>query len=242
MLAHCRSWSAVWHRQMRLRSITTTSIPSLSSSPAFALDKPLHSDHLNVIPEQNVIHPQESGDQDTNSASLIKPMRKQQYSLFVRSWGDLLSIHQIFAIVRAIERRYGRVRGISVQRVGPRTHHMIFITAQYIATYKDEAAPQIYLSYCVVDLADRVAWERVPEDGAHIRIEKPEYNVTQPGGPGLSDLAPFLEPTTLQGDLNSSHSQDEALPSDKEEDMLDVKIERSSQCYSSGPRFTHNLI
>ncbi|KAH9856764.1 hypothetical protein C2E23DRAFT_721491 [Lenzites betulinus] len=102
--------------------------------------------------------------------------RKAQdtFSVYVRAWDDIDSMPTFFAMLRAVEKRFGRARDFRLGR--------------------DYDIKSNYTNFFVVDLATEDAYRRVPENGTNIQVEIPVTPRTRPGGVGLDEIQDMLSP------------------------------------------------
>ncbi|EIW53970.1 uncharacterized protein TRAVEDRAFT_66650 [Trametes versicolor FP-101664 SS1] len=98
---------------------------------------------------------------------------KDNYSLYIRPWDEIESMPAFFAMLRGIEKRFGRVREFR--------------------TGRDYDIPSKYTGYFIADLEDSEAYQRVPEKGTSVKVEVPVSKRDRPGGIGLDDLQELLQ-------------------------------------------------
>ncbi|KAI0628370.1 hypothetical protein C8Q77DRAFT_1148027 [Trametes polyzona] len=94
------------------------------------------------------------------------------YSIYVRAWDEIDSMPSFFAMLRGVEKRFGRAREFRIQR--------------------DYDVETTYTNYFIVDLESEEAYKRVPEAGTSIKVEVPVVNKNRPGGIGLEELQDLL--------------------------------------------------
>lgn len=117
MLARSRSMSVVFRRQLHLRSLATSALASSSSHPVTEFSVDHHSQESSPLTEDNVTFPHvEASNESTHKATGVDS-RLKRYVAFVRPWDESNTLPEIYAIVRALEREYGRVRSFNVLRV-----------------------------------------------------------------------------------------------------------------------------
>ena len=119
MLVQSRSMSAVFRRQLRQRSLATSALASSSSHPPteFSVDHQHSQQSSSVAEDHDTFTHVETSNELTHRASSHIDSRLRRYTAFVRPWDQGNSLPQIYAIVRTLEREYGRVRNINVLRV-----------------------------------------------------------------------------------------------------------------------------
>ncbi|KAI0764349.1 hypothetical protein BD413DRAFT_577168 [Trametes elegans] len=116
-------------------------------------------------------------------AAQSKPRNIRGNSLHVRAWDEIDSMPAFYAMVRAIEQRFGRVREYRVVR--------------------DSDQPTNYGGFFIVDLAEEGASQRLPEKSMNIRVEVP-ISPNRPGGVGLDELQDLLLPQDRDPTLTAS--------------------------------------
>ncbi|KAM5545042.1 hypothetical protein V8D89_001153 [Ganoderma adspersum] len=102
-------------------------------------------------------------------------------SVYVRTWDDIGSMPEFFAVLRGVEKRFGPVREFRVAR--------------------DPDITTKYHSYFMLEFADDAAFERIPANGTNIKVAVPVVKKDLPGGLGLGDLQGLLEPQERDPDL-----------------------------------------
>ncbi|PIL32788.1 hypothetical protein GSI_04905 [Ganoderma sinense ZZ0214-1] len=95
-------------------------------------------------------------------------------SVYVRTWDEIGSMPEFFAILRGIEKRFGLVREFRVAR--------------------DPDITTKYHSYFMLEFADDAAFDRIPANGTNIKVAVPVVKQDRPGGLGLADLQGLLDP------------------------------------------------
>ncbi|KAI0757529.1 hypothetical protein C8Q80DRAFT_1265436 [Daedaleopsis nitida] len=98
---------------------------------------------------------------------------RQDKTIYVRSWDDISSMPEFFAMLRGVEKRFGRVREFKLGR--------------------DPYIPTKYRNYFMIQFLEDDAYARIPATGTNIRVEVPVVRADRSGGIGLSDLANLLE-------------------------------------------------
>ncbi|KAH9888451.1 hypothetical protein C8Q73DRAFT_710214 [Cubamyces lactineus] len=97
----------------------------------------------------------------------------QNYAVYVRPWDEIGGMPALLAMVRGLEKRFGRVREFRVAR--------------------DSDVPSHYLGYFIAEFAEEEAYRRVPENGTHIKVQVPVSSRDRPGGVGLDELQGLLQ-------------------------------------------------
>ncbi|EKM53604.1 uncharacterized protein PHACADRAFT_260044 [Phanerochaete carnosa HHB-10118-sp] len=145
----------------------------------------------------------------------------KQPVLYIRPWDGITSTPQAYAILRAIERRYGRLKHYTFRR--------------------DHEASDMYQPYFFAEFESGESLEMLPLGRQTIQLEIPIYDRTPSGGIGLQDLRGLLRPENrLEGELVPEASvitrmaAETASKSDAVEEkpttrVVDVWIERSDR-------------
>ncbi|KAI0657689.1 hypothetical protein C8Q70DRAFT_1000129 [Cubamyces menziesii] len=94
------------------------------------------------------------------------------YSVYVRPWDHIDGMPAFLAMVRALEKQFGRVREFRVPR--------------------NPDVPSQYLDFFIAEFAEEESFKRVPEKGTHIKVEVPVSRRDRPGGVGLDELQGLL--------------------------------------------------
>ncbi|KAI0333301.1 hypothetical protein GY45DRAFT_1432534 [Cubamyces sp. BRFM 1775] len=120
---------------------------------------------------------------DSHSKNKVVP---QTHAVYVRPWDEIGGMPELLAMVRGLEKRFGRVQEFRIAR--------------------DSDVPTQYLNFFVAEFAEEEAYQRVPPEGTHIKLEVPVSRRDRPGGVGLDELQGLLQtqhwdPTTT--DLSS---------------------------------------
>ncbi|KAI0359251.1 hypothetical protein OH77DRAFT_1367415, partial [Trametes cingulata] len=97
---------------------------------------------------------------------------KSTRSVYVRAWDEIESMPAFFAMVRGIERRFGRLREFRMGR-------------DYDISTK-------YTTFFIADFEDEESYYRVPEKGASVKVEVPVSPRNRPGGVGLDEIQALL--------------------------------------------------
>ncbi|KAF9816797.1 hypothetical protein IEO21_03877 [Rhodonia placenta] len=186
--------------QCTRRALQTEAAPEASSSSA---DLFLHASSPETMHEKNV--------------------NTRLQTIFVRPWDGISSMVELYAIIRGLERHFGRIREYQVGR--------------------DTNVPNIYLPYFWARFADSESMDRVPRDPTVLKIEVPLVNSTRQGGVGLDDLYRLLKP---QNYVDPTQESLDVLKSDEavveETVTVDVRVERSSATPFLPPHQTAVLI
>ncbi|KAI1785273.1 hypothetical protein LXA43DRAFT_929102, partial [Ganoderma leucocontextum] len=104
-------------------------------------------------------------------------------SVYVRTWDEIGSMPEFFAILRGVERRFGPVREFRVARD-------VDITTKYH-------------NYFMLEFAEDAAFERIPAQGTNIKVAVPVIKKDLPGGLGLADLQSLLEQQERDPELDA---------------------------------------
>ncbi|KAI0644907.1 hypothetical protein C8Q79DRAFT_927205 [Trametes meyenii] len=99
---------------------------------------------------------------------------KNAYTVYVRAWDEIDSMPAFFAMLRGVEKRFGKVREFRIGR--------------------DYDLSNRYMDFFLADFVDEESLNRVPEKGTNIRVEVPVIPKGRPGGVGLDDLQGLLQP------------------------------------------------
>ncbi|OBZ65078.1 hypothetical protein A0H81_14922 [Grifola frondosa] len=110
-----------------------------------------------------------------------RPRRQTETSrtIFVRSWDSIRSMSELFGMVRAIERKYGRVKEFHVAR--------------------DSDTSELYMSHFWATFRDQESMNRVPTQSSILQAEVPIANPDRPGGVGLDELQDVLQAEDWEG-------------------------------------------
>ncbi|KAI9068612.1 hypothetical protein FKP32DRAFT_1587529 [Trametes sanguinea] len=111
----------------------------------------------------------------------------QPNTIYVRAWDEIDSMPAFYALVRGLEKRFGRIREFRVTR--------------------DFDVPTSYGNFFLAEFADPDAIDRVPVKGTHVKVEVPVVPKHRPGGVGLDQLQGLLQaedfdPELVTDDLN----------------------------------------
>lgn len=206
--------------QCTRRALQTEAAPEASSSSA---DLFLHASSPETMHEKNV--------------------NTRLQTIFVRPWDGISSMVELYAIIRGLERHFGRIREYQVGRVSLPSHELSCFTCEHgiraphapeganhtLFSAQDTNVPNIYLPYFWARFADSESMDRVPRDPTVLKIEVPLVNSTRQGGVGLDDLYRLLKP---QNYVDPTQESLDVLKSDEavveETVTVDVRVERSS--------------
>ncbi|OSC98393.1 hypothetical protein PYCCODRAFT_1375186 [Trametes coccinea BRFM310] len=100
-------------------------------------------------------------------------IEQQPNTIYVRAWDEIDSMPALFALVRGLEKRFGRIREFRVTR--------------------DYDISTSYANFFIAEFADPDAIDRVPTKGTHIKVEVPVVPKHRPGGVGLDQLQGLLQ-------------------------------------------------
>ncbi|KAH9949246.1 hypothetical protein B0H21DRAFT_729166 [Amylocystis lapponica] len=143
-------------------------------------------------------------------------------SVIVRPWDGISSMPEALALLRAIERRFGRIRDYSILR--------------------DPDLPQLYAPFFWVAFRDAESYKRVPATSTMIKVEVPIVDRVRPGGVGLDDLQGLISPQgytdDIPGDVERLHrdyvpADGAAAPPTR---VVEIRIEHSRKRYFLQPR------
>ncbi|KZT72446.1 hypothetical protein DAEQUDRAFT_809298 [Daedalea quercina L-15889] len=193
-------------RQSTRRTLTTTvesDVPDIGFPPPLA-----------------EVETGETGSKRVRSEKIAAEAR----AVFVRPWDGISSMPELFAMVRGLERHYGRIREYGVMRDW-------------------DFNPQ-YVPYFWVNFEDTASFERVPETPSLLKIDVPRIDLARLGGIGLDDLHGLLSP---QDYVSPEDVQNEAAyqvstdSNDVPETItIDLRVERAKvpfQLRFKGDRF-----
>ncbi|KAF8585231.1 hypothetical protein K439DRAFT_1616065 [Ramaria rubella] len=130
--------------------------------------------------------------------------------IFVRPWDGVSSMAHAFAIVRAIERRFGRIQEFVLVRD---------------SDVLSSASPFIHVTFAKAEDADAI-----PLEGKVIQVPAPKVDINRDGGVGLDDLHTFLDPEIRERDitLKDQSAETEQQWGPDENQVIDVKLERTA--------------
>ncbi|KAI0365954.1 hypothetical protein BV20DRAFT_953291 [Pilatotrama ljubarskyi] len=97
---------------------------------------------------------------------------KTTQTVYVRAWDEIDSMPAFFAMLRGIEKRFGRVREFRLGR--------------------DFDISTKYTTFFMADFEEEESWNRVPAKGASVKVEVPVSPRDRPGGVGLDELQELL--------------------------------------------------
>ncbi|TFY61343.1 hypothetical protein EVJ58_g4562 [Rhodofomes roseus] len=137
-------------------------------------------------------------------------------SVFVRPWDGISSMPELLAMVRGIERHYGRIREYSVLR--------------------DYDFSAQYVPYFWVNFADPASLALVPETPSLLKIDVPVTDHARPGGIGLDDIQSLLAPEDYVSSEDVAHEATTKATSTDERKMVtvDLRIERAKIPFELG--------
>ncbi|GJJ10470.1 hypothetical protein Clacol_004696 [Clathrus columnatus] len=98
----------------------------------------------------------------------------------------------------------------------------------------DPDVPTTYAPYFIATFAWEEDAEAIPRGGTVIQVPTPKVNEFRPGGVGLDDLEPYLDPNNENSNhrLKDEHSEaGSSNPNNSEVKLMDVKLERSNLKY-----------
>ncbi|KAI0667090.1 hypothetical protein C8Q78DRAFT_1056450 [Trametes maxima] len=98
---------------------------------------------------------------------------KDPHTAYVRVWDEIDSMPAFFAMLRGVEKQFGKVREFRVGR--------------------DYDLSNRYTDFFLADFVDEESLNRIPEKGTNIRVEVPVIPKGRPGGIGLDDLQGLLQ-------------------------------------------------
>ena len=127
--------------------------------------------------------------------------RWSKNSVYVRAWDSINSMPEFFAMVRGVEKRFGRVREFRIGRVSSLLRLSSHLTN--IALAQDADVSTSYPSFFICDFRDEEAYNRVPSKGTNIKVEVPVVKADTPGGIGLADLNGLLHSRDLDWEEGS---------------------------------------
>ncbi|TFK74587.1 hypothetical protein BDN72DRAFT_833084 [Pluteus cervinus] len=168
-----------------------------------------------------------SGNKPNNAEpEFISTERK---TAFVRAWNFIESPAHAFAIVRAVEEKYGPVEEFKFPR--------------------DFEIPSKYQSRGWIVFKDPKSFERIPPNSEVLHIPAPDVDPDQPGGISLNELLPLLEPrkrmqlrqdkpladfSNFMGDI-LEHAEETEASRNKSGKTISFRIERArSEHYTKG--------
>ncbi|CAL1711996.1 unnamed protein product [Somion occarium] len=95
---------------------------------------------------------------------------RRRRTVFVRPWDGINSVPEAWAIIRGIERHFGRILDFALVR--------------------DIDRADVFQPYLRAEFRDDV---QIPDDGTVVKVKVPIVSRSQQGGPGLADLRVYLE-------------------------------------------------
>lgn len=153
-------------------------------------------------------------------------------TLWIRPWDGIRSMPEGLAVLRAIERKYGKLK------------HFMFL--------RDPQCRDMYQPFFYAELESMVDLEQIPEGRQAIQLEVPIFERPPPGGIGLEHIDGLLTPEEKVDDYATTPSLVERVAEQVSTEgtaadapppttrVIDVQIERSSrkQSLRSGPNFS----
>ncbi|KAG6885389.1 hypothetical protein C0993_002352 [Termitomyces sp. T159_Od127] len=126
------------------------------------------------------------------SKVFLHKLNVERNTAFIRVGGSydfLRSPAEAFALLRDVERRFGPIQEFHFNR--------------------DYDQNTRYQSLVFVSFKDPASYQRLPSESMEFAFKRPSSNPHQPGGIGLEDLKPFLEPQPLSemADVSSRTAQ-----------------------------------
>jgi len=156
-------------------------------------------------------------------------------SIYVRAWEHPASMAEALAIVRGVERKYGRIRDFKWARVSLHISRFSYSFALLILL-QDWEMPQIYQSILWAAFYSSESFYRVPKSGETLNIQAPDVDSTKEGGVGWHELKSFLKASDRVDDEFEAPAHDimqrviDSGDPKKHEirpRMLDIKVERA---------------
>ncbi|KAI8978205.1 hypothetical protein BD414DRAFT_580033 [Trametes punicea] len=108
----------------------------------------------------------------TPTESTSRPNYNER-TVYVRAWDNIYGLPAFFAMLRGVEKRFGRVRDFRVTR--------------------DYEIPTDYANFFMAEFVDDESFNRVPEKGISIKVEVPLSPPHSPGGVALYELQGLLQ-------------------------------------------------
>ncbi|KAH9927832.1 uncharacterized protein B0H18DRAFT_1104001 [Fomitopsis serialis] len=102
------------------------------------------------------------------------PVPPEETTIFVRPWDGIQTMPELLAMIRGLERRYGRIREYEVMR--------------------DYDFRSLYIPYFWINFEDTASLERTPETPHLLKVDTPVVDLARSGGIGLEDLQGLLNP------------------------------------------------
>jgi hypothetical protein len=157
-----------------------------------------------------------------------------QRSIHIRVWDHPASMADAFAIVRGVERKYGRIRDFAWTRV--RLHIRLPRYFALLILLQDWEMPQLYQSILWAAFYSGESFDRVPKMGETLHIPAPDVDFTREGGLGFRELEGLLQVSDRIDDEFEApvpDIMDRVIESGDPKKhgsgprMLDVKVERA---------------
>ncbi|KAI0937759.1 hypothetical protein AcW1_003834 [Taiwanofungus camphoratus] len=186
---------AIVLRRCAKRALATDATVSLASSESSAPPFPDSKAGVKINPRKA----------RSSQRTEVKP------GLFVRPWDGISSMAEVFAMIRGIERKYGRIREYIIPR--------------------DRDLPHLYIPYFWVLLHDPWNYERVPNRTV-LKVPVPNVDPSRPGGIGLEDLQGLLySQDRTRGPMGSAErvlqDSSESDDGDSKTRTVDLRIEHA---------------
>ncbi|PCH35734.1 hypothetical protein WOLCODRAFT_140051 [Wolfiporia cocos MD-104 SS10] len=138
-------------------------------------------------------------------------LRSEHYmNVVVRPWDGISTMAEALAMIRAIEKKYGRIREYNLSR--------------------DPNIPDAYRPWFYIRFYDKESFDRIPAKPSVLEVQVPVLDKTRPGGLGLDDLQGLLRGRE-QGEEDNTSSDAEGSTSAPKMRTTELRIERSRNSF-----------
>ena len=166
-------------------------------------------------------------------ATSTKASGQQNYkkAAFLRTSHFLGSLADAFALIRAVERRYGAIREYRFFKV----FFQLYSNPHGTKYFQDYEVPTKYQTMIQVTFQDTKSYERIPLTSETILVNLPTIIRDRSGGLGLDELEPLLESQNFVNDggvpafgsIIERVIEQEQRKDNTTESSIEVKVERS---------------
>ncbi|KAL4249175.1 hypothetical protein ABKN59_007276 [Abortiporus biennis] len=194
-----RRWQAATSRSYRQFATSRRALTEASASTSSATSPP-PLDPYTPLPSASSL--------PSSSAPTTRSSRNTG-TIHIKPWDGVHSMPEAFAIVRAVERKFGKIRDFKLGR--------------------DLDSPGLYQPFFYAEFDDHSNINRL-ESSQVIKVKVPVFSRATPGDVGLEDLAPYLDSVDIVEDSSPYVGVDLEKTEMKEEKgmkVIDVRVERT---------------
>ena len=163
-------------------------------------------------------------------------------TLWVRSWDGVPSMPEGLAVMRAIERRYGKLKYFQFFRV--RRISVFAMLSTNSSLQQDQELSDMYQSWFIAEFENRRDLEHISLERQVIQLEVPIIERKLMDGIGLEDIHTLLHPKEKGAEAAPISSIVERVATGMSEQadaseapkpttrIIDVEIQRTGECHS----------